>query len=124
MASRLAIKDATITSYHNYGSALLNMLIRKPRDAHKSRQKTSSARHTHHKDTTPSNLSSICDPETGQLTSNSTSVDAIIKRLETRLLSPYRKINPLAPFPWLNEISPGQPLEQNMIIGEITPTIF
>jgi hypothetical protein len=121
MVSRLTIKDANKIRYNKYGSALLNMFIKKPRNALKSIPKTSSARNTHHKDTTPSSLFSIRNPETGLITSNPTSVNTIIERLETKLFSQDNRIHPLAPFPWLNEIAPGQPPKQNMIIGKITP---
>jgi hypothetical protein len=43
-ATRLIIKDANITRCHKYGSALLAMFIKKPRDALKSIFTTSLSR--------------------------------------------------------------------------------
>jgi len=116
VAKRLTIKDANKTRYNKYGSALLNMFIRKPRDALKSILEISSARNTHHKVTTPSNLSSIRDSETGQITSSPTSVNAIIERLETKLLSPDNKINPLSSLPLSRRIFPRATYKTNTII--------
>ena len=47
-----------------------------------------------------------------------------IEDLETKALSPDNLINPLASFPWLHDIPAGTPPTKNMIIGNITPTIF
>ena len=53
-----------------------------------------------------------------------TRFNSIIERLETKLLSPYSKVNPLNPFPWLNAIPPGKPSDWHMIIYKISPAIF
>jgi len=64
VATRLPIKDANRTRCHKYGSALLAMLIKQPRDALKSILNTSLSRNKQQKEKTPTNLSSIRDPET------------------------------------------------------------
>jgi hypothetical protein len=126
-AIRLTIKHANRTRYIKYGSALLAMFIRKPRDALKSILKTTSPKNKDINDPTPTNLSSITrpnDPITRLITNDPAPITTIIESLETKALSLDNLINPLASFPWLHAIPAGTPPTKNMIIGNITPAIF
>jgi hypothetical protein len=124
-AIRLTIKhDANRTRYNKYVSALLAMLIRKPRDALKSIFKTTSSKNKHSKDNTLTNLFSIRNPQTGRITRNPSRVTAIVETLETKALFPDNRVNPSAAFPCLHAIPAGTPPIKNMIIGHITPAIF
>jgi len=96
IATRLTIKHANIVRNNKYGSALLQMSIRKPRDALKSIIKTASNGKKHQQHPAPANLSSIRDPIPGRLTSDPTKVKRKIKQLETKALSPNARINPSA----------------------------
>jgi hypothetical protein len=100
------------------------MFIGKPRDALKSILKTSSSESKHNKDTTPTNLSSIRDPQTGRITNNPSRVTTIIETLETKSPLPDNRVILLAAFPWLHAIPAGTPPIKNLIIGHITPAIF
>jgi len=124
LAIRLTIKHANRTRYNKYGSALLAIFIRKPRDALKSILKTTFSKNKHNKDLTPTNLSFIREPITRLVTNDPARVTAIIESLETKAFSPDNLINPLASFPWLHGIPPGTTPTKNMIIGKITPAIF
>jgi len=103
-AIKLTIKHANRTRYNKYGSALLAMFIRTPRDALKSILKTTSSKNKNSKDPTPRNLSSIRDPITRLITNNLARITAIIEGLETKAVSPDNLINLLASFPWLHAI--------------------
>jgi hypothetical protein len=108
-AIRLTTKHAIRTCYNKYGSALLAMFTRKPRDALKSILKATSSKNKHSKDPTPTNLSSIRNPITWLVINNPAHVTAIIEGLETKALFPDNLINPLASFPWLHAIPAGTP---------------
>jgi len=72
IAKRLTIKHANIICYNKYGSALLQMFIRKPRDTLKSIIKTALNNKKHQQHTTPTNILSIRDPITKRIHSDLT----------------------------------------------------
>jgi hypothetical protein len=121
-AIKHTVKQDNPTRYNKYGSSLPAMLILKPKDTVKFLLKTFSF--FIKKDPTPTNLSSILDPEKRLITNNPTRVTTIIEKLETKSLYPDNRVNPPATFPWLHAIPAGIPSTKNMIIDNITPGIF
>jgi hypothetical protein len=69
IATTLAIKHAITIHYNEYESALLQMFVRKPRDALKHNFKIASSAKKYRQHTAPINLSIIRDPITRRITS-------------------------------------------------------
>jgi hypothetical protein len=124
IATRLTIKHANRTHYNKYGSAVLQIFVRKPRNALKSILKTAAKRQRYRQHTAPTNLSSIRGSITRRFTSDPAQVKRIIEQLETKALSPNARINPRDPFPWHNAIPNNPPARKFMGIGKLPPAIF
>jgi hypothetical protein len=100
VVTRLTIRHANQLRYTKYGAALLQMFVKKPRDALKSILKTASDRTSKSHEPNTQHLSALRDPDTGIITNNPAEVIAIVEKIEKKLLSPDPNIDPNAPFPW------------------------